>query len=544
MKKFLFLIACLTCLCLWPSAKAAAQTYVYETGQQVIVNHQIYKVTGANVVTNGDFANGTYAGWVSTDAGNAVDASAWEISNDGPNGAKYLHNTGKVGGGSGTANNIRCAWDLDAGKTYLVSYYTKGSNSNVRFWNSALEGVKTPDNPLALLEGSNSEDWMQNITVFETTAEAHKALLNCAWCGSGFGVTYISIVPVEYVGEEQVEWTTIEPDTYYNLQIQGTDLYLSAGWQEKAQQVLMLALDQAGYEHAFKFVPVDGKEGVYNLIGKDGKAIWANGNWNCHWTSEPTEANLADAAYQFSVESEVGYILIKTKNKYIGCDNINAWASVYTDKSGSAILKFVPKKVVEEVPVTVYYDNIVTNWDEVYAYMWNDEGNNGEWPGNKMTKGEGTIWSYTFTGFEPTKVIFNNGNGQQTADLDFEADKTYGDTSVEFYLRGDMNGWGTDAKFETADNVLYTLSGVNIGAGQEFKIATSAWNIAYGYNNEPMQFGVEYTLSTDGSNMTLAEAMANGSISFDFSTGKATFTQGEVVAPVKTVTDGLNNANT
>ncbi|MDE7376139.1 MAG: starch-binding protein, partial [Muribaculaceae bacterium] len=198
----------------------------------------------------------------------------------------------------------------------------------------------------------------------------------------------------------------------------------------------------------------------------------------------------------------------------------------------------------EPKPVTVYYNNVVSNWDEVYVYMWNaNNDNNGAWPGNKMTKGEGTIWSYTFTGFEPAKLIFNNGNGQQTEDLDFEADKTYGDTNVEFYLRGAMNGWGTDAKFETADNVIYTMTGVNIEAGQEFKIANSTWNIAYGYN-EPIALGVEYTLATDGGNMTLAETMANGSIKFDFSTGKATFTQGAPVLPTHTVTDVLNNANT
>ncbi len=66
---------------------------------------------------------------------------------------------------------------------------------------------------------------------------------------------------------------------------------------------------------------------------------------------------------------------------------------------------------------TVYCQND-KNWGEVYCYMWTDDSNkNAQWPGVKMTKGEGNLWSYTVTG-DWGNIIFNNGgNGDQTGDM-------------------------------------------------------------------------------------------------------------------------------
>ena len=56
-------------------------------------------------------------------------------------------------------------------------------------------------------------------------------------------------------------------------------------------------------------------------------------------------------------------------------------------------------------------------WEEVYCYMWTDDKkNNAGWPGLKMTElADGTFLYATDTDFP--NVIFNNGNGTQTADL-------------------------------------------------------------------------------------------------------------------------------
>lgn len=66
---------------------------------------------------------------------------------------------------------------------------------------------------------------------------------------------------------------------------------------------------------------------------------------------------------------------------------------------------------------TVYCQND-KGWGEVYCYMWTDDSNkNAQWPGIKMTKGEGNLWSYKVTG-DWGNIIFNNGgNGDQTGDM-------------------------------------------------------------------------------------------------------------------------------
>lgn len=69
---------------------------------------------------------------------------------------------------------------------------------------------------------------------------------------------------------------------------------------------------------------------------------------------------------------------------------------------------------------TVFCEN-ANGWSEVYCYMWNGDGAdcNASWPGVKMTKGEGNLWSYTLTG-DWQNIIFNNNGGQQTSDMSFQ----------------------------------------------------------------------------------------------------------------------------
>lgn len=63
-------------------------------------------------------------------------------------------------------------------------------------------------------------------------------------------------------------------------------------------------------------------------------------------------------------------------------------------------------------------------------YVWDDNQNklNGEWPGNKMTQtktvGNETYYYQTFTA-ESINIIFNNGNGGQTADIKGVTKDTY-----------------------------------------------------------------------------------------------------------------------
>ncbi len=66
-------------------------------------------------------------------------------------------------------------------------------------------------------------------------------------------------------------------------------------------------------------------------------------------------------------------------------------------------------------------------WTKVYAYTFSPETNGG-WPGKAMTQ-EGDVWTYTGTG-TPGKIIFTNGSGSQTGNLDFVDGATYDKNGV------------------------------------------------------------------------------------------------------------------
>lgn len=79
---------------------------------------------------------------------------------------------------------------------------------------------------------------------------------------------------------------------------------------------------------------------------------------------------------------------------------------------------------------TVYYDNSVSNWDNVYYYAWDNQGNqNAEWPGNMLNEDDKDSRGYyqvSLAGF--TSVIFNNPNAtglKQTEDLTVVDGKVY-----------------------------------------------------------------------------------------------------------------------
>lgn len=78
---------------------------------------------------------------------------------------------------------------------------------------------------------------------------------------------------------------------------------------------------------------------------------------------------------------------------------------------------------------TVYYVNWL-NWEKVYVHAWEGTATGTTWPGLEATKMEEQIKGYDVYMFEAEtgaygKCIFNNGNGTQSADLDWTAGKYY-----------------------------------------------------------------------------------------------------------------------
>ncbi len=113
-----------------------------------------------------------------------------------------------------------------------------------------------------------------------------------------------------------------------------------------------------------------------------------------------------------------------------------------------------------------------TSWTTVKCWAW-DANNNytgGAWPGTTCTKVGANngkmVWKWTYSGSLttlPKYIIFNNANGQQTADLNFKNGGYYDEA-------GSLQGVVTDIRtintihiqplFSTA---IYTLSGQKVG---------------------------------------------------------------------------------
>ena len=102
-------------------------------------------------------------------------------------------------------------------------------------------------------------------------------------------------------------------------------------------------------------------------------------------------------------------------------------------------------------------------WDEVYAYAWNDTENSG-WKSAKMTLTDGVYTATVQLENEPTNVLFHNGlegdDQDKTPDLAYEADKTY-----EFMKNVYTATFKTDAAWEHV--YAYTWTGEGLGIVEE-----------------------------------------------------------------------------
>ena len=140
-------------------------------------------------------------------------------------------------------------------------------------------------------------------------------------------------------------------------------------------------------------------------------------------------------------------------------------------KTGSATFNKI-KEVVIPTPTGIFaYFLAPSDWSQVDCWAWSDAGNftGGKWPGVACTK-TGVkkngldVWMWKYDGdltTAPTMIIFNNGGGQQTKDLEFENGAVYN-------LAGKTNesistGINQTVAAQKAGAVkIYTLSGVKV----------------------------------------------------------------------------------
>lgn len=100
-----------------------AGAWAYEIGDYAYTQTQRMKITGENLIQNGNFSNG-FTGWLNTDGSNSPNAESWSVEGGlGPNGEAVVMSVSASAGDDVTLAN---QWKLDGGY-YVFSFDVFGS---------------------------------------------------------------------------------------------------------------------------------------------------------------------------------------------------------------------------------------------------------------------------------------------------------------------------------------------------------------------------------------------------------------------------------
>ena len=125
-----------------------------------------------------------------------------------------------------------------------------------------------------------------------------------------------------------------------------------------------------------------------------------------------------------------------------------------------------------------------TSWTTVKAWVWNHNNGDenytgGNWPGEDCVKTSNkyngmTVWMWEYKGDKtdmPTNIIFNNGSGEQTKDLDYQNGKYYDFNGVNGSINITTAIKGINAAAKTMVKV-YTLNGECVAVLSDLNSAT------------------------------------------------------------------------
>ena len=125
-----------------------------------------------------------------------------------------------------------------------------------------------------------------------------------------------------------------------------------------------------------------------------------------------------------------------------------------------------------------------TSWTTVKAWVWNHNNGDenytgGNWPGEDCVKTSNkyngmTVWMWEYKGDKtdmPTNIIFNNGSGEQTKDLDYQNGKCYDFNGVNGSINITTAIKGINAAAKTMVKV-YTLNGECVAVLSDLNSAT------------------------------------------------------------------------
>ena len=150
------------------------------------------------------------------------------------------------------------------------------------------------------------------------------------------------------------------------------------------------------------------------------------------------------------------------------------WSATSADnetKTGSATFNKI-KEVVIPTPTGIFaYFLAPSGWSQVDCWAWNGTDNftGGNWPGVACTKigvkkNGLDVWMWKYDGdltTAPTMIIFNNGGGQQTKDLEFENGAVYNfDGKTNESVSTGINQVGS--KKAPAKLKIYSINGVKV----------------------------------------------------------------------------------
>lgn len=205
--------------------------------------------------------------------------------------------------------------------------------------------------------------------------------------------------------------TRVEGNIYKATVPAGCDwiIFNNKGYPQLATQRL-LAYDNLIYKN-------DESSGYQTAVsGTDG--IWA--------VRQDTAQGLEDAVGQFTNElkdfmSDINpdlyteeELLSLDKSLQDGIRNMQNAALVSDATKARDDTK---NELLSKIKRVVYFDNSATEWSTVNYYTWNSGGEAFRWPGQQMTYVGNNVYKAILpAGYD--KVLYNNGEGQQTYDLE------------------------------------------------------------------------------------------------------------------------------
>ncbi|MCH5172441.1 MAG: starch-binding protein [Erysipelotrichales bacterium] len=176
---------------------------------------------------------------------------------------------------------------------------------------------------------------------------------------------------------------------------------------------------------------------IYYWAGNEGNTI--EDAYKVGWPgTEMTLVNEEDHIWGFMVPAGVDHVIFNdgatqtvdidfspAKNLYV-LDTVNGegkytiYYSVYEPTADDPELGRPEGRVIERITI---YAQVPADWEEVYVHFWGSI-EDPDWPGREMTLVDEEEHIYSFDIQEiVVGIIFNNGNGTQTANIeDFELD--------------------------------------------------------------------------------------------------------------------------